>query len=191
MFFPSVLKSDKAIDIPTSFYTDRVIFLNGEITDETAMMVVSELLQLEAIGHEEDIVMYINSPGGSVSAGFAIYDTMQYVSCDVSTICVGMAASMASVLLAAGTKGKRFALPHSQILIHQPLGGVQGQATEIEIAAKHILDVRATVNGILSECTGRPVIEIAADTDRDNYMFADEAVKYGLIDGVKTHREDL
>lgn len=190
MFFPSVLKSDKAIDIPTSFYTDRVIFLNGEITDETAMMVVSELLQLEAISHEEDIVMYINSPGGSVSAGFAIYDTMRYVSCDVSTICVGMAASMASVLLAAGTKGKRFALPHSQILIHQPLGGVQGQATEIEIAAKHILDVRATVNGILSECTGRPVIEIAADTDRDNYMFANEAVKYGLIDRVKTRREE-
>lgn len=190
MFFPSVLKSDKAIDIPTSFYTDRVIFLNGEITDETAMMIVSELLQLESISSDEDIVMYINSPGGSVSAGFAIYDTMQYVSCDVSTICVGMAASMASVLLAAGTKGKRFALPHSQILIHQPLGGVQGQATEIEIAAKHILDVRATVNGILSECTGRPVIEIASDTDRDNYMFADEAVKYGLIDRVKTRREE-
>ncbi len=190
MFFPSVLKSDKAIDIPTSFYTDRVIFLNSEITDETAMMIVSELLQLESISSDEDIVMYINSPGGSVSAGFAIYDTMQYVSCDVSTICVGMAASMASVLLAAGTKGKRFALPHSQILIHQPLGGVQGQATEIEIAAKHILDVRATVNGILSECTGRPVIEIASDTDRDNYMFADEAVKYGLIDRVKTRREE-
>ncbi|HIR00857.1 MAG TPA: ATP-dependent Clp protease proteolytic subunit [Candidatus Aveggerthella stercoripullorum] len=190
MFFPSVIKADKAIDLPSNFFTDRIIFINGEIDDEAAAIVVCELLQLEASDPHSDITMYINSPGGSVSAGLAIYDTMQYISCDVSTVCVGMAASMGAFLLAAGAKGKRYALPHSQIMIHQPLGGVRGQATEIQIVANHILDIRTLVNDILAECTGKPVEIIALDTERDNYLFAPQALEYGLIDGIKERRND-
>lgn len=188
MFFPNLVKSDKTIDLPTSFFSDRIVFLNGEVNDDAAAILVCELLQLEAEDPQKDIVMYINSPGGSVSAGLAIYDTMQFISCDISTVCVGMAASMGAFLLATGTKGKRYALPHSQILIHQPLGGVRGQATEIEIVANHILEVRALINGILAECTGQSLEKIALDTERDNYMFAAQAVDYGLIDGVKERR---
>ena len=188
MLIPSVMSKDKVVDLPTSFFTDRVIFVTGEIDDEAAAVIICELLQLEAQDPATDITMYINSPGGSVSSGLAIYDTMQYVSCDISTVCVGMAASMGAFLLAAGTKGKRFALPHSQVMIHQPLGGVRGQATEIEIVARHILDVRETVSSILAEHTGKPIEVIQADTDRDNYLFAEQAVEYGIVDAVKRHR---
>ncbi len=189
MLIPSVKSKDKVVDLPTSFFTDRVIFVTGEIDDEAAAVVVCELLQLEAQDPASDITMYINSPGGSVSAGLAIFDTMQYISCGVSTVCVGMAASMGAFLLAAGAKGKRFALPHSQVMIHQPLGGVHGQATEIEIAANHILDVRRLINDILAKHTGRPLKDIERDTERNNYLFAEEAVEYGIVDAVKRHRE--
>lgn len=189
MFTPMVKKNSESLDLPSAFFGDRIIFVNGEISDEAAAVVVCELLQLESLDPEKDITMYINSPGGSVSAGLAIYDTMQYVKCDVSTICIGMAASMGAFLLAAGAREKRFSLPNSQILIHQPLGGVCGQATEIQIVADHILNIRRRINTILAECTGQDLERIALDTERDNYMFAPEALEYGLIDAIKRCRD--
>ena len=169
---------------------DRIIFLGGPIEDVTANIVIAQLLFLEAENPDKDIHLYINSPGGVVTAGMAIYDTMQYIKPDVSTICVGSAASMASVLLTAGARGKRFALPHSQIMIHQPLGGVQGQATEIEIHAREILRMRKELNGLLSQHTGQPLDVIQKDTERDNFMTAEEAKAYGLIDEILTRPKD-
>ena len=163
---------------------DRIVFLSEEVNDVTASLVVAQLLYLEAQDPDKDIQFYINSPGGSVSAGLAIYDTMQYIKCDVSTICIGMAASMGAFLLSSGAKGKRFALPNSEIMIHQPLGGAQGQASDIKIAAEHILKTKDKLNKILAENTGKPLEVIVADTDRDNFLSADEACEYGLVDKV-------
>ncbi len=177
-------RGERSYDIFSRLLNDRIIVLSDEVNDATASLVVAQLLYLEGQDPEKDISLYINSPGGSVTAGFAIYDTMQYIKCDVSTICMGMAASMGAFLLSAGTKGKRYALPNSDIMIHQPSGGAQGQATEIEITAKHILKTKAKLNKILSENTGKPVEVIAQDTDRDNFMSAEEALEYGLIDKV-------
>ena len=167
---------------------DRIIFLGEEVTDVTASLVVAQLLFLEAEDPKKDIQLYINSPGGSVSAGMAIYDTMRYIKCDVSTICLGMAASMGAFLLAGGTKGKRYALPNATIMIHQPSGGAQGQATEIQIVAEHILQTKQKLNRILAENTGQPLEIVERDTDRDHYMSAEEAQAYGLIDGVVVHK---
>ena len=177
---------ERAYDIYSRLLKDRIIMLSGEINDYTANIVVAQLLFLAAEDPNKDINLYINSPGGSVTAGFAIFDTMNYIKCDVSTICVGMAASMGAFLLSAGTKGKRYALPNSEVMIHQPLGGAQGQATEIAIAAKHILKTRDKLNHILSERSGQPLEKIEQDTERDNFMSAEEAVAYGLIDQVVT-----
>ena len=182
-------RGERSYDIYSRLLKDRIIFLGEEVTDVTASIVVAQLLFLEAEDPEKDIQLYINSPGGSVTAGLAIYDTMQYIKCDVSTICIGMAASMGSFLLAGGTKGKRMALPNSEILIHQPLGGAQGQATEIEIAARHIASTKEKLNKILAANTGQPIEKIYADTDRDNWMSASEAMEYGLIDKVITSRD--
>jgi len=168
---------------------DRIIFIGGPIDDHVANLVIAQLLFLESEDPDKDINLYINSPGGVVSSGLAIYDTIQYIKADVSTICVGMAASMGALLLSAGTKGKRFALPNSRIMIHQPLGGAQGQASQIEIQAKEILYLRARINQILHEHTGQPLDKIERDTDRDYYMSADEAAEYGLIDGVLNKRQ--
>ena len=168
---------------------DRIIFLADEVNDHTASLVVAQLLFLEAEDPDKDIMIYINSPGGSITSGMAIYDTMQYIKPDVSTICIGMAASMGAFLLAAGEKGKRFALPNSEIMIHQPLGGTKGQAEDIRIHAERIIKMRETLNTILSERTGQPLETIQKDTDRDNFMSADEAVEYGLIDKVITSRK--
>ena len=181
-------RGERSYDIFSRLLNDRVIFLSDEVNDTTASLVVAQMLFLEAQDPDKDISFYINSPGGSVSAGMAIYDTMNFIKCDVSTICIGMAASMGAFLLSAGTKGKRFALPHSEIMIHQPLGGARGQATDIEIQAKHILRTKATLNKILAENTGKPLEIIEKDTDRDNYMTAQEALEYGLIDKILTHR---
>ncbi|MBE5964816.1 MAG: ATP-dependent Clp endopeptidase proteolytic subunit ClpP [Lachnospiraceae bacterium] len=181
-------RGERSYDIYSRLLKDRIIFLGDEVNDVTASLVVAQLLFLEAEDPSKDIHLYINSPGGSVSAGMAIYDTMQYIKCDVSTICIGMAASMGAFLLAGGAKGKRMALPNAEIMIHQPLGGAKGQATEIKIAAEHILKTRDKLNTILSENTGKPLETIAADTERDNYMSAAEAVEYGLIDSVVTKR---
>ena len=177
-------RGERSYDIFSRLLNDRIIVLSDEVNDATASLVVTQLLYLEAQDPEKDISLYINSPGGSVTAGFAIYDTMQYIKCDVSTICMGMAASMGAFLLSAGAKGKRYALPNSDIMIHQPSGGAQGQATEIEITAKHILKTKERLNKILSENTGKPIEIIAADTDRDNFMTAEEALDYGLVDKV-------
>ena len=177
-------RGERSYDIFSRLLNDRIIVLSDEVNDTTASLVVAQLLFLEGQDPEKDISLYINSPGGSVTAGFAIYDTMQYIKCDVSTICMGMAASMGAFLLSAGAKGKRYALPNSDIMIHQPSGGAQGQATEIEITAKHILKTKEKLNKILSENTGKPIEVIAADTDRDNFMSAEEALEYGLIDKV-------
>ena len=177
-------RGERSYDIYSRLLKDRIIFLGEEVNDVSAGLIVSQLLFLEAEDPGKDIQLYINSPGGSVTAGMAIYDTMQYIKCDVSTICLGMAASMGAFLLAGGAKGKRFALPNAEIMIHQPLGGAQGQATEIEIAAKHILRTKEKLNSILSERTGQPMDVIVRDTDRDNYMTAEEAKAYGLIDQV-------
>lgn len=182
-------RGERAYDIFSRLLNDRIIVLSDEVNDATASLVVAQLLFLEGQDAEKDISLYINSPGGSVSAGFAIYDTMQYIKCDVSTICMGMAASMGAFLLSSGAKGKRYALPNSQIMIHQPLGGAQGQATEIEIVATQILRIRENLNNILAENTGRSLEEIKRDTDRDNYMTAQEAMEYGLIDKVIKNRE--
>jgi ATP-dependent Clp protease protease subunit len=177
-------QGERSYDIFSRLLKDRIIFLGEEVTDHLASLVVAQLLFLEAEDSKKDINMYINSPGGSVTAGMAIYDTMQYIKSDVSTICVGMAASMGSFLLAAGAKGKRFALPNSEILIHQPLGGMQGQAEDLRIAADHIIKTRENLNKILAERTGQTYERLAADTDRDNWMSAAEAAEYGLIDKV-------
>lgn len=177
-------RGERSYDIYSRLLKERIIFLGEEVNETTASLVVAQLLFLESEDPGKDINLYINSPGGSVTAGMAIYDTMNYIKCDVSTICIGMAASMGAFLLAGGTKGKRFALPNSEIMIHQPLGGARGQATEIEIAAKHILRTRAKLNGILAERTGQPLEVIEQDTERDNYMSADEAKAYGLIDEI-------
>lgn len=183
-------QGERSYDIYSRLLKDRIIFLGGPIEDVTANIVIAQLLFLEAENPDKDIHLYINSPGGVVTAGMAIYDTMQYIKPDVSTICVGSAASMASVLLTAGAKGKRFALPHSQIMIHQPLGGVQGQATEIEIHAREILRMRKELNGLLSLHTGQPLDVIQKDTERDNFMTAEEAKAYGLIDEILARPKD-
>lgn len=177
-------RGERSYDIFSRLLNDRIIVLSDEVNDATASLVVAQLLYLEGQDSEKDISLYINSPGGSVTAGFAIYDTMQYIKCDVSTICMGMAASMGAFLLSSGAKGKRFALPNSEIMIHQPSGGAQGQATEIDIVAKHILRTREKLNRILSENTGKPIEQIARDTERDNFLSAEEALDYGLVDKI-------
>ena len=182
-------QGERSYDIYSRLLKDRIIFIGGPIDDHVASTVVAQLLFLEAEDPDKDICIYINSPGGSISAGMAIYDTMQYIRPEISTIAVGLAASMGAFLLQAGTKGKRYALPNAEIMIHQPLGGTQGQAEDIRIHAEHILSIRSKLNAIIAENTGRPVEEVAKDTDRDNYMSAEEAVGYGLIDKVITSRE--
>ena len=179
---------ERSYDLYSRLLEDRIIFLSGEIDDNVANTVVAQLIYLEGKDPAKDISLYINSPGGSVSAGMAIYDTMNYIKCDVSTICIGMAASMGAFLLAAGAKGKRFALKNSEIMIHQPLGGAQGQASDIKIQAEHILRIKSKMNKILSENTGKSIEVIERDTDRDNYLSADEAEEYGLIDKVYEKR---
>ena len=183
-------RGERSYDIYSRLLKERIIFLGEEVNETTASLVVAQMLFLEAEDPEKDIQLYINSPGGSVTAGMAIYDTMQYVKCDVSTFCMGMAASMGAFLLAGGTKGKRLALPNAEIMIHQPLGGAQGQATEIEIAARHILQTKEKLNRMLAENTGKDISNIAADTDRDNWMSAEEAKEYGLIDRVIYKRSE-
>lgn len=177
-------RGERSYDIFSRLLNDRIIMLSEEVNDATASLVVAQLLYLEAQDPDKDIQFYINSPGGSVSAGLAIYDTMKYIRCDVSTICIGMAASMGAFLLSAGTKGKRFALPNSEIMIHQPLGGTRGQATDIKIHADHILKIRHNLNQMLSDATGQPLDVIERDTERDNFMSAAQAAEYGLIDKV-------
>ena len=177
-------RGERSYDIYSRLLEDRIIFLSGEIDDAVANTVVAQLIYLEAKDPNKDINLYINSPGGSVSSGLAIYDTMNYIKCDVSTICIGMAASMGAFLLSSGAKGKRFALPNSEIMIHQPLGGAQGQASDIKIAAEHILRTKKKLNRILAENSGKPIEQIERDTDRDNYLSAEEALNYGLIDKV-------
>ena len=177
-------RGERSYDIYSRLPKERIIFLGEEVNDVSASVIVAQLLFLEADDPDKDIQLYINSPGGSVTAGMAIYDTMQYIKCDVSTVCIGMAASMGAFLLSGGAKGKRFALPNAEIMIHQPLGGAQGQATEIQIAAEHILRTRKTLNSILAANTGKPLEVIQTDTERDNFMSAAEAKEYGLIDEV-------
>ncbi|MEG0378601.1 MAG: ATP-dependent Clp endopeptidase proteolytic subunit ClpP [Eubacterium sp.] len=181
-------RGERAFDIYSRLLQERIIFLDGEINDHVSSLVVAQLIFLEAENPDRDIQIYINSPGGSITAGFAIYDTMNFVKCDVSTLCVGMAASMGAFLLAAGEKGKRFALPNSEVMIHQPLGGAQGQSVDVEIYAKRLIKTREKLNQILSEKTGQDIEVIAHDTDRDNFMSAEEALAYGLIDGIMTSR---
>ena len=181
-------RGERSYDIYSRLLNDRIVFLADEVNDVTASLVVAQLLFLEAEDPDKDISLYINSPGGSVTAGMAIYDTMNFIKCDVSTICVGMAASMGAFLLSAGAKGKRLALPNSEIMIHQPLGGAQGQASDIKIHADHILRTRDRLNNILAANTGKPLDVIARDTERDNFMTADAACEYGLIDKVIAHR---
>lgn len=180
---------ERSYDIYSRLLEDRIIFLTGEINDAVANSVVAQLIYLEGKNPDKDIFLYINSPGGSVSAGMAIYDTMQYVKCDVSTICIGLAASMAALLLSSGAKGKRIVLPHGEVMIHQPLGGAQGQASDIEIQAKHIQSIKATLNKILADNTGKDIQTIEVDTDRDNYMTAEQALEYGLVDKIFTKRQ--
>ena len=181
-------QGERSYDIYSRLLKDRIIFIGEEITEHLASVVVAQLLFLEAEDPDKDICIYINSPGGSVSAGMAIYDTMKYIKPEISTIAIGMAASMGAFLLSAGTKGKRYALPNAEIMIHQPLGGTQGQAEDIRIHADHILKIRAKLNGIIAENTGKSIEEVSKDTDRDNYMTAEEAAAYGLIDKVITSR---
>jgi len=181
-------RGERSYDIFSRLLKDRILFLGEEVNDTTASLVVAQLLFLESEDPNKDINLYINSPGGSVTAGMAIYDTMKYIKCDVSTICVGMAASMGAFLLAGGTKGKRFALPNSEIMIHQPSGGAKGQATDISIVAEQILRIKDKLNKILAENTGQPLERVASDTERDNYMTAEEAREYGIIDEVITQR---
>ncbi len=182
-------RGERSYDIYSRLLKDRIIFLTGEVNDVTADLVIAQLLFLESEDPDKDIQIYINSPGGSVSAGFAIYDTMQYIKCDVSTICVGLAASMGAMLLLSGTKGKRIALPNSEIMIHQPLGGAQGQASDIMIHAEKIIEIRHRLNKIISERTGQPLKKVEKDTDRDYFLSAQEALEYGIIDKVITSRE--
>ncbi len=182
-------RGERSYDIYSRLLNDRIIFLADEVNDVTASLVVAQLLYLEAQDPDKDIYLYINSPGGSISAGMAIYDTMNYIKCDVSTICVGMAASMGAFLLSSGAKGKRFALPNAEVMIHQPLGGMKGQASDIKIHADHIIRIREKLNKLLSEQTGKPLETIERDTERDNFMTADEAAAYGLVDKVITKKE--
>ena len=182
-------RGERSYDIYSRLLKDRIIFLGEEVNETTASLVVAQLLFLEAEDPGKDIQLYINSPGGMVTAGMAIYDTMNYIKCDVSTICIGLAASMGAFLLAGGAKGKRFALPNAEIMIHQPSGGAKGQATDIQIAAENILKTKKRLNEILAANTGKPYEEVAADTERDNYMSAEEAKAYGIIDGVITYKE--
>ncbi|MBP3327306.1 MAG: ATP-dependent Clp endopeptidase proteolytic subunit ClpP [Clostridia bacterium] len=181
-------RGERQYDIFSRLLNDRIIVLSDEVNDTTASLVVAQLLFLEGQDPEKDISLYINSPGGSVTAGMAIYDTMQYIKCDVSTICMGMAASMGAFLLSSGAKGKRLALPNSEIMIHQPLGGARGQATEIQIVANHIIKTREKLNRILAENTGKSIEQIALDTERDNYLSAQEAMEYGIVDKVIKNR---
>ena len=180
---------ERSYDIYSRLLQDRIIFLTGEVNDDVASLLVSQLLFLESQDSEKDVQFYINSPGGSVSAGFAIYDTMNYIKCDVSTICMGLAASMGAFLLSGGTKGKRFALPNAEVMIHQPSGGAKGQETEIRIVAEQILKTRSRLNEILAANTGKPLEQIQADTERDNYMTAQESKDYGLIDDIIVKRK--
>ena len=182
-------RGERSYDIYSRLLNDRIIFLADEVNDVTASLVVAQMLYLEAQDPDKDVYFYINSPGGSISAGMAIYDTMNYIKCDVSTICIGMAASMGAFLLSSGTPGKRYALPNSEIMIHQPLGGMQGQASDIKIHADHILKIRDKLNRLLAQQTGKPLETIERDTERDNFMSADEALAYGLIDKVITKKE--
>ena len=182
-------RGERSYDIYSRLLNDRIIFLSDEVNDVTASLVVAQLLYLEAQDPDRDIYLYINSPGGSITAGMAIYDTMNYIKCDVSTICVGMAASMGAFLLSSGAKGKRFALPNAEVMIHQPLGGMQGQATDIKIHADRIIRIKEKLNKLLSEQTGKPLDVIERDTERDNFMSADEACAYGLVDKVITKKE--
>ena len=181
-------RGERNYDIYSRLLKDRIIFLGEEVNETTASLVVAQLLYLESEDSSKDISLYINSPGGSVTAGMAIYDTMKYIKCDVSTICIGMAASMGAFLLSGGTKGKRYALPNAEIMIHQPLGGAQGQATEIEIAAQHILKTKKKLNQMIADNCGKSIEEVEKDTDRDNWMSAEEAVAYGLIDKIVENR---
>ncbi len=183
-------RGERSYDIYSRLLKERIIFLGEEVNETTASLTVAQLLFLESEDPGKDIHLYINSPGGMVTAGLAIYDTMQYIKCDVSTICIGMAASMGAFLLSGGAKGKRFALPNAEIMIHQPSGGARGQATEIQIAAENILKTKKRLNAILAENTGKPIEQIAADTERDNYMSAQEAVEYGLIDSIITNHSN-
>ena len=193
MLIPMVVeqtnRGERSYDIYSRLLEDRIIFVNGEINDQTANLVIAQMIYLEGKDPDKDIMMYINSPGGSVVAGLAIYDTMNYIKCDVCTVCVGMAASMAAVLLSSGAKGKRFALPNSEIMIHQPLGGFQGQASDIKIHADHIMKTKKLLNKILAENSGANIEKLERDTDRDNYMSAEEAKKYGLIDKIHAKRQ--
>lgn len=182
-------RGERSYDIYSRLLEDRIIFLNGEINDQTANLVIAQLIYLEGKDPDKDIMMYINSPGGSVVSGMAIYDTMNYIKCDVCTVCVGMAASMAAILLSSGAKGKRFALPNSEVMIHQPLGGFSGQASDVKIHAEHMMRTKKLINKILSENTGMPIETIEKDTDRDNFMSAEEAKKYGLIDKIYAKRQ--
>lgn len=188
MVVDQVGNNERSYDIYSRLLEDRIIFLTGEINDQVANTVVAQLIYLEGKNPDKDIYMYINSPGGSVSAGFAIYDTMNYIKCDVSTICIGLAASMGAFLLSSGVRGKRVALPNSKIMIHQPLGGAQGQASDIEIQAREMQKTKQKLNEILARNTGKSIEEIARDTDRDNYMSAEEAQNYGLVDKIYEHR---
>lgn len=193
MLIPMVVeqtnRGERSYDIYSRLLEDRIIFLNGEINDQTANLVIAQLIYLEGKDPDKDIMMYINSPGGSVVAGMAIYDTMNYIKCDVCTVCVGLAASMAAILLSSGTKGKRYVLPNSEVMIHQPLGGFQGQASDIKIHAEHMMRTKRLINKILSQNTGMSIETIEKDTDRDNYMSAEEAKKYGLIDKIYAKRQ--
>ena len=182
-------RGERSYDIYSRLLNDRIIFLSDEVNDVTASLVVAQMLYLEAQDPDKDIYLYINSPGGSISAGMAIYDTMNYIKCDVSTICVGMAASMGAFLLSSGAKGKRYALPNAEVMIHQPLGGMQGQATDIKIHADRIIRIKAKLNSLLAKQTGKPLEVIERDTERDNFMTSDEAMAYGLIDKVITKKE--
>ena len=182
-------RGERSYDIYSRLLNDRIIFLSDEVNDVTASLVVAQMLYLEAQDPDKDIYLYINSPGGSITAGMAIYDTMNYIKCDVSTICVGMAASMGAFLLSSGAKGKRYALPNAEVMIHQPLGGMQGQATDIKIHADRIIRIKAKLNKLLSEQTGKDLAIIERDTERDNFMTADEAAAYGLVDKVITKKE--
>ena len=189
MVIDQVGNVERSYDIYSRLLEDRIIFLSGEINDQMANTIVAQLIYLEGKNPDKDIFMYINSPGGSVTAGLAIYDTMQYIKCDVNTICIGMAASMAAVILSSGAKGKRVCLPHSEVMIHQPLGGTQGQATDIEIHAKHIQKTREVLNKILADNTGKDMATIKNDTERDNFLDAKSAVKYGLVDKIFDKRK--
>ncbi len=193
MLIPMVVeqtnRGERSYDIYSRLLEDRIIFLNGEINDQTANLIIAQLIYLEGKDPDKDIMMYINSPGGSVVAGMAIYDTMNYIKCDVCTVCVGLAASMAAILLSSGKKGKRYVLPNSEVMIHQPLGGFQGQASDIKIHAEHMMRTKKLINKILSQNTGMPIETIEKDTDRDNFMSAEEAKKYGLIDKIYAKRQ--